>query len=542
MDQGRAAVAPARARWALAVVPVLFTALFFLWPLGAIVARGLSLGAIGDVLGDGYTRSVLWFTFWQAAVCSAGAVVVGVLPAYVLARYRVPGRRLLLALVTVPFMLPTVVVGSAFLALLPASMHRTVPAVLLAHVWVNLAVVVRTVGTSVAQMDPRLGDAAATLGASPWQVMRHVTLPLLRPALWASSAVVFLFCFTSFGIVRLVGGPSHPTLEVEIWRRTTQSLDLRTAAALAVVQLVIVVGMTLVWSTAQARTATATAMRTLLRPLRTRTAGQRALVWITVPATTAVVLAPLAVMVERSMRTAAGRHSLDAWRAVTGVGRALGTGGTQPVVADPWATVLASLRIALVATCIALVVGTLAACAIAYARRGGRLLDAGLMLPLGTSAVTIGFGLIITYNRGWYDLRGSWVMLPIGQALVAVPFVVRVILPTMRAIQPGLREAAATLGASPWHVWREVDLPVLRRSMGAGAGFAFAISIGEFGASSFLTRVGNETAPIAIGRLIARPSLLNLAQAYALATVLAVVTLVVIVVVDRLRGERGASF
>ncbi|MSY13782.1 MAG: ABC transporter permease subunit, partial [Actinobacteria bacterium] len=363
-----------------------------------------------------------------------------------------------------------------------------------------------------------------------------------RPALWASSAVVFLFCFTSFGIVRLVGGPSHPTLEVEIWRRTTQSLDLRTAAALAVVQLVIVVGMTVVWSTAQARTATATAMRTLLRPRRARTAGQRALVWITVPATTAVVLAPLAVMVERSMCTAAGRHSLDAWRAVTGVGRALGTGGTQPVVADPWATVLASLRIALVATCIALVVGTLAACAIAYARRGGRLLDAGLMLPLGTSAVTIGFGLIITYNRGWYDLRGSWVMLPIGQALVAVPFVVRVILPTMRAIQPGLREAAATLGASPWHVWREVDLPVLRRSMGAGAGFAFAISVGEFGASSFLTRVGNETAPIAIGRLIARPSLLNLAQAYALATVLAVVTLVVIVVVDRLRGERGASF
>ena len=246
------------------------------------------------------------------------------------------------------------------------------------------------------------------------------------------------------------------------------------------------------------------------------------------------------------MRTGAGRHTVDAWRAVLGIGhsaQSLGvSGGARPVVANPWSTVLASLRIAAVATVIALVVGTLAACAIAYARRAGRLLDVGLMLPLGTSAVTIGFGLVITFNRGWYDLRGSWVMLPIGQALVAVPFVVRVILPTMRSIQPGLREAAATLGASPLHVWTEIDLPVLRRAMGAGAGFAFAISVGEFGASSFLTRIGNETAPIAISRLVARPSMLNLAQAYALATVLAVVTLVVIVVVDRLRGERGASF
>lgn len=133
-------------------------------------------------------------------------------------------------------------------------------------------------------------------------------------------------------------------------------------------------------------------------------------------------------------------------------------------------------------------------------------------------------------------------MIPLGHALVALPFVVRVVLPTLRAIEGGLRDAAATLGASPVRVWREVDAPVLRRALGAGAGFAFAISIGEFGATSFLTRTGNETAPIAIGRLIGRPSTFNLAQAYALATVLAVVTFVVILGVDRWRGERGAAF
>jgi thiamine transport system permease protein len=261
---------------------------------------------------------------------------------------------------------------------------------------------------------------------------------------------------------------------------------------------------------------------------------------VIVAATAVVVLVPIVVMLERSLSTGRG-WSLAAWRAVAGSPPRL-TGGAQAVVAHPLASLTASLRIAAIATLIALLVGALAACAIAYAQRFARLLDTGLMLPLGTSAVTVGFGLIITFSRAPYDLRGSWLMLPLGQALVAVPFVVRVVLPTLQSIEPGLREAAATLGAPPRRVWIEIDLPVLRRALGAGAGFAFAISIGEFGATSFLTRVGNETAPIAISRLVARPSSLNLAEAYALASVLAVVTLVVIVIVDRLRGERGASF
>ena len=192
MGRRRPALAP---RWVLAIltgVPVGFVALFFVWPLAAILRRGLGGSAFSKVLGRAATWRIVWFTTWQAALCAAAAVAIGLAPAWVLARYRVRGRRLLLALTTVPFMLPTVVVGSSFLALLPAGWHRTIPAIIVAHVWVNLAVVVRTVGASAAQIDPRLGDAAAVLGASPWQRMRHVTLPLLRPALLASSSVVRL--------------------------------------------------------------------------------------------------------------------------------------------------------------------------------------------------------------------------------------------------------------------------------------------------------------------------------------------------------------
>ena len=527
--------------WLLAVVPVCFLAIFFVWPVASIIARGLDARAIGDVLGSARTRGIIWFTLWQALVCAAVTVVIGLAPAIVLSRYRFRGRRAVLAIVTVPFVLPTVVVGSAFLALLPGGWHRTVPAVIIAHVWVNLAVVVRTVGSAVAQIGPSFDDAAATLGAGPWQRLRHITLPLLAPTIAASGAVVFLFCFTSFGIVRLLGGPSRPTLEVEIWRTTTQLLDLRSAAVLALVQLFLVVTLVATWTAFSARSVRA-AGATGTRPhgnLRNpHTAAQRWMTYGTALATAAVVVTPIGVLLARSLRPAASGWSLDGWRAV--FGRVAGAARTT--VDAPWESLVNSLRIGLVATALAAALGLLAACAVAEARRGGRLLDTGVMLPLGTSAVTVGFGLLITLDAPPLDLRGSWIMIPLGQALVALPFVVRVVLPALRSVDPGLREAASTLGAPPLRAWMEIDLPVVRRALGAAAGFALAMSLGEFGATSFLTRVGNETAPITIARLLGRPSQLNLATSSALAALLAAVTMLAILAVDRLRGEQGAGF
>jgi thiamine transport system permease protein len=347
---------------------------------------------------------------------------------------------------------------------------------------------------------------------------------------------VFLFTFTSYGVIRVLGGPRHSTLEVEIWRITTQSLDLRTAAALALTQLLAVAALLLWWARLQSHQAVALRLRPRGTSARPRTTGQRVLLWSTVSALVAIVVVPLLGLVLGSFSAGGGR-SLAAWRAL-----ASGRGGSGPGAArlvDAVGSIGTSLRFAAVATVIALALGAAASCAIGYSRRLGALLDTGLMLPLGTSAVTVGFGLLITMDRRPLDLRGSWVLIPVAHALVALPFVVRVVLPALRAVEPRLRDAAATLGAPPWRVWRAVDLPVLRRPLLAGAGFAFAISLGEFGATSFLTRIGNETMPLAIARLLGRPSPLNLAQADALATVLMVLTLVAVLAVDRLRGEGG---
>ena len=124
---------------------------------------------------------------------------------------------------------------------------------------------------------------------------------------------------------------------------------------------------------------------------------------------------------------------------------------------DPLAAIGASLRFAVVAALIATTIGFLAATAINGSPRLGKLLDAGLMLPLGTSAVTIGLGMLITFDTPPVDWRARWWLVPLGHALVAVPFVVRAMLAVLRTIPADLRAAASTLGATPIQAWWQVD-------------------------------------------------------------------------------------
>jgi thiamine transport system permease protein len=519
---------------AMAVVPVVFVSVLFAWPVATVLARGLHWQVVTDVLTNPGIRSVIWFTLWQALASTALTLLAGLGPAYVFARFRFPGRRLALATVTVPFVLPTVVVGAAFLALLPTSLHHTVWAILLAHVFFNLAVVVRLVGGLWEQLDPDLAGAARTLGAGPVRAFVAVTLPLLRPALAAAGSIVFLFTFTSYGVIRVLGGPRLTTVEVEVYLRAVQLGDLPGACALALLQLVAMAAV-LWWSgRLQERAAQGGLHLQAAARRRARSARETALVIAVVGTTLAAVLIPLVALVLRSFRVGE-ELSLAGWRGLGGAELRPGVS----VGADPISALATSLRFATVAALIAVVVGTASAVAIAGAGRGGRLLDAGLMLPLGTSAVTIGLGILITFDQPPVDFRASTALIPLVHALVAVPFVVRAVLPVLRSIPAGLREAASALGAAPWRVWCHVELPIASRAIVAGAGFAFAVSLGEFGATSFLTRRGNETLPIAVQRLLGRTGDVLQASGYALATILLLSTIVAVVAVDALRPERS---
>ncbi len=546
---GRANVA----RLGLMAVPVAFFAVFFAYPVAAIVARGLKtdgqwrLGRIADVLTQSDIRHVLWFTTWQALASTALTLLIALPGAYVFARFDFRGKQVLRAVVTVPFVLPTVVVGTAFLALVGRGglldelwgvrLDTTVWAILLAHVFFNYAVVVRTVGGLWAQLDPRQEEAARMLGASRFAAWRKVTLPALSPAVAAAALMVFLFTFTSFGVVQILGGPTFSTLEVEIYRQTSQIFDLATAAVLTLIQFVAVGAILAVHAGTVRRRETAlrlVAPETTAR--RPRGAGQWALLGGVLASVAVLLVLPLGVLVQRSLDTPGG-HGFAYYRAL-----ASDDGGAFLVA--PVTAIGTSLEYALAATAIAVVIGGLAAAALTR-RDAGRLVrgfDALLMLPLGVSAVTVGFGFLVALDEPPLDLRSSWILVPLAQALVGVPFVVRTMLPVLRAVDGRLREAAAVLGASPWRVWREVDLPMVRRALLVAAGFAFAVSLGEFGATVFIARPDNPTLPVAVARLLGRAGDLNYGQAMALSTILMVVCAVALLLLERVRTDRTGEF
>jgi thiamine transport system permease protein len=539
---------------ALAVVPVAFLGAFFLLPLAGMLAQGflvdgrLDLSGLTETLARPRVHRVLWFTAWAALSATAITTAFGVPVAYALYRLEFPGRQALRALVVMPFVLPTVVVGVAFRTLLaPAGplgflgLDASAVAILMALVFFNLAVVVRTVGGLWEGLDRRREDAAAALGASPWQVLRTVTLPALKPGIVSAATVVFLFCSTAFGVVLTLGGLRYGTVETEIYILTTQFLDLRAAAVLSVVQLLAVVALLLLAGRTRGARAHA------LERAGTRTGGRRRPGQRDVPAlaVTALVVGflatPVLALVARSLRDRGG-WTLDNYRSLGSTGE--GTALLVPV----WTALENSLRIAADATVLALTLGLIVAFLVSRPargrtqRRGRALLDGLFMLPLGVSAVTIGFGFLITLDRPPLDLRSSAVLVPIAQAMVALPLVVRTLVPVLRSLDPRQRQAAATLGASPLRALMVVDLPAVWRPALAAAGFAFAVSLGEFGATSFLARSDRPTLPVVIYQLISRPGAENFGMALAASVVLGVVTVTVMGAVERLRVGSMGSF
>ena len=541
-------------------VPLAFLGMFFAWPVATLVGRGfltggaLDLSGFADVFARPRTWRIIGLTLAQAATATVIAVGLGVPGAYVLFRCRFRGRGAVRAFVTVPFVLPTVVVGVAFRALLTPGgplgflhLDQTFAAIVAALVFFNYAVVVRTIGSMWEHLDPRAEQAARALGASPARAFVQVTLPALVPAIVSAASLVFLFCATAFGTVLILGGLRFGTIETEIWVQTTQFLDLRAASVLSVIQLVVVAAVLAVAARARGRREQALQLAAAdgaSRRLRLGRGHVAATVATAITAVTVTLLAlPLATLVGRSLRTPTG------W----GLGnyRALGTtGGRNALTVTVWDAAATSLRTAVAATVLALVIGGLVALVVSRrprARAGRRavsLLDAVFMLPLGVSAVTVGFGFLITLARplGQHvDLRTSGLLVPIAQAVVAVPLVVRTMLPVLRAIDPRLREAAAALGASPGRVLAAVDLPMAARALGLAIGFAFAVSLGEFGATSFLARPDAPTLPVVIFRLIGRPGAQNYGMALAASVVLGALTAGIMACAERWRGTMNAG-
>ncbi|MEP0806498.1 MAG: iron ABC transporter permease [Chloroflexota bacterium] len=535
-------------------LPLAFLAVFFFFPLSKILTLTFDLEVITPQNLQ-ITNYALRFTFYQAFLSTLLTLTLGLPSAVLFARFDFHGKALLRALTAVPFMLPTVVVAAAFNSLLgqrgllntlitnyqlPTFTPSPFTLILLAHVFYNTTIVIRIVGTALSSLDPKLEQTARSLGADPLRVWTHVTLPLLRPSLLAASLLVFLFDFTSFGVILLLGGSQFATLEVEIYLQAVKLLNLPLAALLSVIQLVCTLVFSLLYSHFATRNSyplqprsVAVKPRTLQQKLFVLTLCSLLTVYFALPLLSLPARSLFRLEADRGQRTEVQYGFTTDYYAELFINRRGSVFYVPPIRAAFNSLAYASATVAL-----SLLLGFPAAFALAKPTRLENILDPLIMLPLGSSAVMLGLGFIITY--------GSWLtsplLVPFAHTLVALPFVIRTLQPAIASIPQRLRDAASALGASPLEVWMHIDLPILRRAALAAATFAFTVSLGEFGATLLISRPEYPTIPVAIERFLSQPGGLNYGQAMAMATILMLLTTVSILLIEKFRPPAAGDF
>ncbi len=512
------------------ILATLFLLIFFAYPLAVILQRGLSISAFAEVLQNPYYIERFLFTLCQALLSTVLTVLLGLPSALLFARYTFPGKRLLRTAFTIPFVMPTVVVAIGFLTLvgprgiLNINLRDTFILLLLAHVFYNYAVVVRIVSSYLEGQASRLREAASMLGSSIWRTLFRITLPLAAPAILAAATLVFIFCFTSFGVILLLTpSPQFATLEVEIYRLTSRLLDLRGSSVLVMLQLVFVGVLTFVYTRLQARLSVSLTNK---RPLEKPKGFAKILIFCNFLIFFFLILSPLLALGVGAFTVDGKFPNLTHFESLTNAPRTIGFAGAGRAFTN-------SLRFALSSTVLSLLVGF--AFAYAVVRGGWKWLDSLSLLPLATSAVTLGLGYLLAFPF----LRTSPWGLTLAHTLIAFPFVTRSLLPALQSLPKNLVGAATVLGASPLKILFSIELPLLLPSLITAASFAFAISLGEFGATLVIQSERFATLPVAIFDRLGRPGAANYGAALALAFILMMVMALVMMVLEYLEENSG---
>ncbi len=518
-------------------MPLLFVGLVFYLPVTQVSLLGVS----GDWLSrlvEPKTVELVWFTIWQAILSMVFTVIIAIPGAYLLYRRSFPGQQLVRALITVPFVLPSIVVAVGFTVF--RSVHEfyqglgltflanQVYWIIAAHVFVNYSIAVKTIGGVWATMDTDIESAAELDGAGRLRTLLLISLPQLKPGIYSASALIFLFSATSFGVVLVLGGGQVQTIETAIFFAATQRLDLELASALVLVQTLItalafLVGTKLAKGSFRLEQVFEGSRRPKVDRRDSLALAISVAVWV------GLLAMPLILVLVRAFDV---RGSFGFDNFVN-----LGTRGARDLLNITFIdAAVNSLRNMAVAALIAFVLGTLISWLLIRTRF--RLLDFVFLLPLGVSSVVLGFGFLVSFDASWFPLRSSWLIVPLAQALIALPMVIRLVHPALVSIGREPIEQAQLDGATSWQSWRFIESKMIRGVLLTSLGFAAIISIGEFGASSFLANGSQATIPTLLFRLISRPGDQNYGMAMAVSAILIVLSAVVVYLVSRVPKEK----
>ncbi|WP_229804552.1 ABC transporter permease [Paludibacterium paludis] len=410
--------------------------------------------------------STQWRLGWSAAQALATCLVVlllGVPLSWFVARHAFAGRSLLLRLMMLPFVMPTLVAGVGILTLfgsggiLGCELDESAWLLLYGNVFYNLPLVLRAGVEGFSRVPDSHVSAARVLGAGRVSVFFRIEWPQACPWFLSALCMVFLYCFSGFGIALLLGGYRYATVEVEIYRMVAYELNLGDAAVLAAVSMGFAAVVALLHGMLERRLARPLAGHALaLRPVTGWQAITLAVCCLSL--LMVFLFAPLAAIVWRAAASGAWHIWLEEETRVA---------------------LLNTLRF----TALTLIGVTTIGLCHAFASRHP-VMRAMAWLPVVVSPVCVAFGLLVVYP-GW---SASLALLLSGYVLLAYPFVARSVANSLDSLPDSWLAASRTLGRGTFSTLWFVVLPLVAPALRRGLAFAAATAVGEFAVTLFLSR------------------------------------------------------
>ena len=525
----------------LAFFPLTFLVIFFYFPLLSILKEGL-LDAPGHLtykyilatIEDPYNRRVIFFTLKQAIFSTLLTLALGFPGAYLVAKFDFPGKSLLKAITTVPFVLPSIIVSLGFVLLFgnngiinrelmqlfnlsdpPLRILYSLKAIVLAHAFYNFPLVVRLVSAVWTSIDPKIEDAARSLGAKELHVFWHVTLPMILPGIIASLALTFIFSFMSFAVVLVLGGVKYATIEVNIYTLMTVILDYKMGSALAIVQSLFSLSFMFFYAKvleAGARTEKVSVETNGTKPQLFST-FRDVFTWRGVYLFTyfliifIIIIGPLLSVFSFSILHREGGQTVVSLKSYYKIF----TMPYSPILGTtPLRSIQNSLFFGIMTVLFSLPLGISIAFLLTRTKFPCKnIFDAIVMLPLGISSVSLGLGYVRSFHKPPFMITGTWYAIVFAHTIIAYPFVMRSVAPILKKMKDSLIDAAMSLGATRTRAFFLIEVPIIKPGIIVGATFAFAISIGELGATYMLYHPKLTTMPISIYRFLSSHDLVG---------------------------------
>lgn len=510
-------------------------------PLAFIFMRAFENGAeaLISVFSDPYTYKLLAFSSGQALLSALISIALALPFSAFLSSYKFPGRKMLLTLASLSFTMPAILVVLGFViwygnngvlnSLLkdllgldnPVRFLYSYSAIILAHVYLNFPVALSLITGAWSSQSDREEKASYLMGKGRVKTFFSITLKKIRGTLISAFSLIFLFCFSSFTIILVLGGkPEFYTLEAEIYKRTYTDLAPSSSAALSIFVFLITSIFLLIFSGGGSEKK----MPRIQRELKKAKGINLLKAFIVILLILLFILPPILAILYRAFYTKDGTFTLKAWKAIAKGGVGLEGASLKAIINS----LIIALSAAIAATALA------ESIALYSAKRNSKLLPLLATLPMATGSVTLGLGFsFFASNIRTSDIYISYLLVFLAHLVIALPFAVRTITPRARKIPANLVAASYTLGSSNSRTLRKIERPLLRPYKRKAFAFAFALSLGEVNATLTLSEGRVVTLPVLLYRMIGS---YNYQGAAALGTILLLEALIFFAI-----GEKGSD-